>query len=772
MRSRLAWLIALVLLVGSAQAADAAEIARYGFEGGTVQGWQPRGDGVSLAVSEGQAHSGQASLLVTGRSANWQGAAITGPFEQGVSYRVSAWVRQVSGSSTLALTVQRTTADGTTVFERVAAATADGSGWTELSGAYSYTGDSSGITLYAESSDATAAYHLDDIVIAADTDPTTSGLTSDFESGAQGWASRASATVGVTTEQAHGGTRSLSVTGRTASWDGPHRTILGTMAKGSKYTLEVWVRLGPGVASGNLGLSIERRLNGTPSYERVVSPKAVPAGEWVQLKGTYMLAYDVDFLSVYLESDSGTFPFYLDDFALTYIAPTPIQANIPAVKDTTPFAVGAAIQRAQTLGEHSKLLNKHFSSVTPGNDLKWDATEPTEGQFTFTEADHLVGYATQHGLKVRGHTLVWHQQTPAWVFKDGDRDLEATPEDKALLLNRLENHIRAVAGRYRGKLHAWDVVNEVIDENQADGLRRSRWFEITGLDYLRTAFRVAREVDPTAKLYINDYNTEFPDKRAALHAVVQRLLAEGVPIDGVGHQLHLKISEPPATEVEKTLTQFAGLGLDQQVTELDVSVYPDDTSSWPTIPPEVLDQQGHRYRQLFEVFRKHAALLDSVTLWGLADDDTWLSTFPITRLNAPLLFDVNLQAKPAYWAVVDPHFSGAAPAAGPAGCTVRYSLSDQWAGNFRAQVTLTNTSAADVSRWQLTWSYGNGQKVTTAWDATPGQYGSVVSIKHPSWKPGLPAGKSATFGVLGLWSGANPAPNAFTLNGTPCTPLA
>ena len=157
------------------------------------------------------------------------------------------------------------------------------------------------------------------------------------------------------------------------------------------------------------------------------------------------------------------------------------------------FPVGAAIALPQTLGERARLLTKHFSQVTPGNALKWDATEPTEGAFRYTDADALVAFAKANDLRVRGHTLVWHQQTPAWVFNDADgQPMTATAANKTLLLTRLENHIRAVAARYANDIYAWDVVNEVIDENQADGLRRSTWFTITGLDYIRTAFRVAR----------------------------------------------------------------------------------------------------------------------------------------------------------------------------------------------------------------------------------------------------------------------------------------
>ncbi|WP_329083521.1 endo-1,4-beta-xylanase [Streptosporangium sp. NBC_01469] len=636
-------LVAGTLAVVPATAAAAATIATYDFESG-AQGWGPRGSGVSVATTPDSAHGGARSLLTTGRTATWHGAAVTPPFEKGVTYEVTAWARAVAGSpsSTVALTVQRTPAGGEAVYERVAADVVTDAAWVRLSGTYTYQADSD-LSLYAESSGETAGFLLDDIVVTADTDPTRSGLTSDFETGtAQEWTARGGSALTPGAASARTGSYGLGVTNRQASWDGPSRTVLGRMAKGAKYTLSVWVRTAD---AQSLGLSVERRLDGTPAYDRVAAPRALGAGEWTELAGTYTLAYDVDFLSVYVESAEGTAPFDVDDFRLAYVEPKPIQTDIPPLKDRVPFTIGAAFYRGATLGEHAKLITRHYGSVTPGNSLKWDATEPVEGEFTFADGDYLVDWATANDLEFRGHTLVWHSQTPAWVFEGATKEI---------LLRRLENHIRAVMGRYKGKIGTWDVVNEVVDENQADGLRRSPWYEIAGLDYIRTAFRVAREVDPDAKLVINDYNTEFPRKRQALYDLVRKLRAEGVPIDAVGHQLHVNVEQPPASYIEDTIERFAGLGVDQQVTELDVSVYTDFTTSYDTVPAEVLALQGHRYREIFDVFRRQARHLSSVTIWGVADDATWLSSFPITRLNPPLPFDDELQAKPAYWGIADP----------------------------------------------------------------------------------------------------------------------
>jgi endo-1,4-beta-xylanase len=231
----------------------------------------------------------------------------------------------------------------------------------------------------------------------------------------------------------------------------------------------------------------------------------------------------------------------------------------------------------------------------------------------------------------------------------------ASADHRALLLQRLDSHIRAVVARYADIVDSWDVVNEVIDAGQPGGLRQTPWLQIIGPDYIDAAFRITREVDPDAKLYINDFSTTDPAKRAALFNVVNGLLARGVPVDGVGHQMHVNIAQPSVEAIGATIELFAGLELDNQITEFDMSVYTNSTDSYvPTVPEEILVLQGHRYKDIFREFRRLKDSISSVTLWGLADDTTWLKRFPITRLDQPLLFDEDLQAKHAYWGVVDP----------------------------------------------------------------------------------------------------------------------
>ncbi len=338
---------------------------------------------------------------------------------------------------------------------------------------------------------------------------------------------------------------------------------------------------------------------------------------------------------------------------------TPVQPEIPSLFETLAdyFQVGAALEPDQLNdGQHAYLLTRHFNGLTPENVMKPISIQPSEGNFEWMGADRLVQFAKTNNISVHGHTLVWHSQVPDWMFNDSQgKPLTATPENKTLVLKRLETHIQALVGRYKGEIAVWDVINEAIDPSYPDCMRRTKWFELTGSDYLATAFRAAREADPNARLIINDYGTTDPARRTCLYNLVRDLLAQAVPVDGVGHQMHVDIENPSAAAIEETILKFADLGVEQYVTELDMSIYTNDVSKYRKQPPEqILVQQGYRYKDIFEVFKRQAKHIKSVTFWGMADDHTWLTTFPIARINLPLLFDEKLQAKYAYWGIVDP----------------------------------------------------------------------------------------------------------------------
>ncbi len=489
----------------------------------------------------------------------------------------------------------------------------------------------------------------------------------DFEDGTtQGWMPRGEASVSVATDVVHSGSYSLLATDRKAGWQGATVDVTGLLEAGCTYEIGGYVRLAEGEPASRVVITMQRTpVGGETKYDWIApsAEKGVTDAGWVHLQGQYSYSGEVSELLLYVESpDAALVDFYIDDITITCLSgpqsePT-VQTDIPSVYETLSpyFVVGAAIEPDLLDQEqHTILLTRHFNSITPENAMKPGSIQPSEGEFRWEGADRLVQYARENGKAVHGHTLVWHQQAAEWMFKDSEGNLlEATPENKELVLQRLEAHIRAVVGRYKDDVQVWDVVNEVIDPGNSDCLRRSIWYDLTGMDYIVTAFRVADEVAPDAVLLINDYGTTEPRKRTCLYNLVRDLRAQGVPVDGVGHQMHINIASPSAEVIEETILMFADLGIEQHITELDMSIYANDTESYTVVPENILIRQGKRYKAIFEVFKRQADHIQSVTFWGLADDHTWLKTFPVARLDLPLLFDEQLQAKPAYWGVVDP----------------------------------------------------------------------------------------------------------------------
>lgn len=497
--------------------------------------------------------------------------------------------------------------------------------------------------------------------IAAETDgDPLEQIASDFETGtAEGWTGRgANEVLSAAAEAAHTGSYGLKVTGRTSGWNGPQLSLSPLPQAGGTYAISAWLRLPDGSPDSTIDMTVQRTTDGTTHYEKVTSG-TVTAGEWVKLEGEYDMLYAAESFAVYFEASAApTLDFYMDDFALQRepaAPPAVIQEYIPSLKDVfaDQFMLGAAFVNSEIAdedGPDAQLLLKHFNAFTPGNALKWDSTEPAEGEFNFTESDKAVQFGVDHGVPVRGHTLVWHSQAPDWIFYDANGSLAS----KELLLQRLKSHIETEVGRYKGKIYAWDVINEVIDPAQPNGMRNSLWYQIAGEEYIEKAFEYAHEADPDAKLFINDYNTHDPDKAQYLYDLIKRLQEKGVPIDGVGHQMHISVTSPSIGQIEETIEKFKDLGIEQQITELDMSSYANDTDSWQTYPLSEQMKQAYRYRDLFDMLRRHADDLTAVIFWGKDDANSWLRTYPVVRNNWPLLFDEQLQAKLAYWGLVDP----------------------------------------------------------------------------------------------------------------------
>ncbi|HEY0655564.1 MAG TPA: endo-1,4-beta-xylanase, partial [Chryseosolibacter sp.] len=239
------------------------------------------------------------------------------------------------------------------------------------------------------------------------------------------------------------------------------------------------------------------------------------------------------------------------------------------------FNIGVAVSPRSLKSDESVLIQKHFNSLTAENVMKSQVIHPEESTYDWKHADSIVAFAQRHGMKMRGHTLVWHNQTPKWLFVDS----EGRSVSKEVLLQRMRAHIHAVVSRYKGKVYAWDVVNEAISDQKDEYLRKSKFLDIIGEEYIRKAFEFAHEADPTALLFYNDYNEIDPVKRSKIIRLVTDLKKQGVPIHGVGLQAHWAINEPTRSQLEQTLDDFSKTGLILHVTELDISVYPKEHSS-------------------------------------------------------------------------------------------------------------------------------------------------------------------------------------------------
>ncbi len=322
------------------------------------------------------------------------------------------------------------------------------------------------------------------------------------------------------------------------------------------------------------------------------------------------------------------------------------------------FPVGVAVAPGNLKMDEVALILQQFNSLTPENAMKMGPIHPEENRYFWNDADSIVAFAQAHGLRVRGHNLCWHNQTPRWLF----RDSAGKNVSKEVLLQRLKDHITTVVNRYKGKIYAWDVVNEAISDKPDEYLRPSLWYQICGEDFIIKAFEYAHAADPRAVLFYNDYNEINASKREKIYKLVKSLKDAGVSIGGVGLQGHWAINEPSRQQLDSTIKKFAELGVKIQITELDISVYPKEHNARERKPAdadtaftaEKENKQRDVYKMCFEVFRKYKKFITGVTFWNVSDRRSWLDNFPVRgRKDYPLLFDKNLKPKKAYWDVVN-----------------------------------------------------------------------------------------------------------------------
>ncbi len=322
------------------------------------------------------------------------------------------------------------------------------------------------------------------------------------------------------------------------------------------------------------------------------------------------------------------------------------------------FTMGVAIRAQDLRGQSAQLLKQQFGSITAENAMKMARLQPQEGVFDWAEADSIVAFALKNKIKLRGHNLFWPEHLPEWF-------LTAPPGqelNKNLLLQRLRKHILAVVGRYKGKIYAWDVVNEAVADDAQHLLRPGLLTQIGGQELIAKAFEYAHEADPKALLFYNDYDLEKTVKRDKIIRLLQDLKSEGTRIDGVGMQAHWDIYNFKDDSVRRAIEALGAANMKIHITELDVSVYPwefsqraKNSDEIDSYTPDLEQKQTAVYRQIFQLFRHYTPLISSVSFWGLSDSYTWLDYFPVRgRKNYPLLFDENLQPKKAYWEIIQP----------------------------------------------------------------------------------------------------------------------
>lgn len=330
------------------------------------------------------------------------------------------------------------------------------------------------------------------------------------------------------------------------------------------------------------------------------------------------------------------------------------------------FRIGAAVSPAAVRARRG-LIMRHFNSLTAENEMKYASTEPEEGRFTFEQADEIVALAREMGVKIRGHAPVWHNQTPEWMYRDGEKP--AVPE---LIYARIDAHSRAMCERYGGDVYAWDVVNEAARDGapqpgESPVYRNSEYYRLCGAGFIEAAFRSMDKYAPGAQLFYNDYAECVPEKRDRIVRLILDLKEKGCRVDGIGMQQHY-FTAPDLDELKRSIEIYAGLGLRIHVTELDVSMMALVNAGAERLKPgdpgfeefirqvmeatsEKLAGIGDIYVRLFEVYRSYADVIDCVTTWGVSDDRTWLDFFGMDRRRPPikqhpLLFDEYGQAKP------------------------------------------------------------------------------------------------------------------------------
>ncbi|MFS0860645.1 endo-1,4-beta-xylanase [Paenibacillus taichungensis] len=669
-----------ITITQTAAPVEPAVVLNQSFEDGSTGGWGKLGWGSNgdTAVVNDVASEGTKSLKFFNRADEKAVPALvlTGKMKSDRKYDISLKVRLGSGEGQFHLASKidsEILAEDQKYPWLIDNNVVTDSEWTlfETKG-YEVPSKTNEVIIYVEPSNntLTSDIYIDEVIITDVTPDQTApeivdktGISADFENGLDGFKARnGRETVALSQNDNHtsGGKQSLLVT-TTTQYDAALVDATGKMAKNHEYELSAWVKMAPGEAPTTLRISVQYADSGFAN----VSPNAtVTDQEWVHLTGKYTLTTTPSVLNAYVETannDGGNRTFFLDDFALKYLGPVtaapPIQESLPNLKDIykDDFLIGNIVNPSTFDETRLTLLKKHHNVVTFENDMKPDYAYNADRQFDFTAEDALVQKVQDAGLDLHGHVLVWHAQSPTWLYTAES----GKPLSREAALTNLKTHVKTVVEHFGDQVISWDVVNEAMNDNPANpedwknALRNSGWLQAIGPEFIEEAFLAAKEViDENGwdiKLYYNDYNDDNQNKATAIYSMVKELnekYAANHPgeklIDGIGMQAHYNLGTR-LDNVKMSLERFISLGVEVSVTELDIMA---GTNS--TITEKEAKQQAYLYAQLMDLYKQNSAHIPRVTFWGLNDSTSWRAE------QNPTLFDKNFQAKEAFYAVVDP----------------------------------------------------------------------------------------------------------------------
>lgn len=491
-------------------------------------------------------------------------------------------------------------------------------------------------------------------------------FSNNFDDGKMDFTGRGPAKTQIVTDKAADGTGSMFVSGRTALWNGATVDLSGIMKINETYIIKARVMYENGPDSVRMDCKLEKNNEEYLSFASAMANK----GEWTPISGIITVPEDTVNAEVYFETGFAAgemIDFYVDEVVIYTENAVVNRGELPSLKDIYKdnFSMGVAVTNAELSPARKELILEQFNSMTAGNEMKPDSlldyakciSDPKYDDnpaVKFDRAKLILDFAQENGIKLRGHTLVWHSQTPRWFFAEGySQEANAPLVSKELMLKRLENYIKQVLEytqtNYPGLIYAWDVVNEAVNPSDgAEGFLRTRdslWYQVIGPEFIEKAFEYARKyADKDVKLFYNDYNTEESGRVQGITKLAASLKEKGL-IDGIGLQSHFAEGSPSLVDFEKSVRDYGELGLEIQITELDMRLGENTEEAYM--------RQAKRYKRLFVMLKNlddtGAANITNVTFWGLSDDISWLNE--PGKPSYPLLFDKYLLQKPAFWAV-------------------------------------------------------------------------------------------------------------------------